>query len=357
MTFREELADYAASAQARIDESPQMDEQNTKRKLIEPLIDRLGWDILSSEVELEYSVQMGSGTKKVDYALKLEDTPVVFVEAKGCDTDLQQRHRDQLGSYMRQVGVEWGILANGRHAEIYRRDYNSEKPNEIQFGSFATEDTPEHETLLQALTRGNIASGESRQIAEKIDAVHSAIRSLQDNKDTLAADVTSVVTEVTGQSVSQQVEAEAKSFVDDLIETLESQATRTETLRTPEPTPATESPTDSRYGIRLHRDGETVHEVVGDQQATTMGDLVTYLIEQEGLLDAIDLPYVPGTGRGSRALLNHDPVHTNGTDMRQYEPVGDGYYLFTSLSSDDKQRYLSELPAEVGLGCEFVGEW
>jgi hypothetical protein len=43
-----------------------MDEQNTTRKIIEPLTETLGWDILSADVGLEYSVQMGSGTKNND---------------------------------------------------------------------------------------------------------------------------------------------------------------------------------------------------------------------------------------------------------------------------------------------------
>jgi len=85
MVLREGLSEYAERSVGLIENSPQMDEENTKRKIIEPLIELLGWDILSSDVELEYSVQMGSGTKKVDYALKREGTPVVFVEAKGCD--------------------------------------------------------------------------------------------------------------------------------------------------------------------------------------------------------------------------------------------------------------------------------
>lgn len=77
------------------------------------------------------------------------------------------------------------------------------------------------------------------------------------------------------------------------------------------------------------------------------------MIEGKGLLDAVSLPYVPGTGGGNRPLLNDQPTHTDGTEMRQYEQVSDRYYLFTSLSAADKQRYLPELPAKVGLECEF----
>jgi hypothetical protein len=48
MGFREDLCAYSERSSALIEESPQMDEQNTKRKIIEPLIETLGWDILST---------------------------------------------------------------------------------------------------------------------------------------------------------------------------------------------------------------------------------------------------------------------------------------------------------------------
>lgn len=333
-----------------------MDEQNTKRKIIEPLIELLGWDMLSSEVELEYSVQMGTGTKKVDYALKIEDTPVVFVEAKGCDTSIDG-HEGQLTSYMRQIGVDWGMISNGRRFQIYRRDHASNRPNEIQLADFSIGEITDNEQPLRALSRDSIESGESQRIAETIESVQRAVRSLRENKETLAEDVTRVVADVAGESVSQQVEDEAKNFIDDLVATLEEQAHRTATVDDVNKKETKQSAPDGEYIIRLVRDGTEVHQVSANQQASAMAALVDYLIEEEGLLDAIDLPYIPGTGRGSRALLNDQPNHTDGSEMRQYEPVSGGHYLFTSLSATDKKRYLPELPDKVGLQCEFDGEW
>lgn len=333
-----------------------MDEQNTKRKIIEPLIEVLGWDIISSDVELEYSVRMGSGTKKVDYALKLEDTPVVFVEAKGCDTGLNQSHEDQLKSYMRQVGVDWGLLSNGQEFEILRRDFSTNRPNEISLARFSIEEVVDNEHPLRALSVDSISSGESKQIAEKIEAVHRAIGSLRQQKEPLADDVTGVVTQVTGESVSQQVEDEAKNFIDDLIITLKEQAHQTAEIdeRT---TKDLTTPSNGRYVIRLLRDGEEVHQFAGDKQTAAVGALVNYLIEEEGLMDAIDVPHVPGTGRGTRALVNDKPEHTDGREMRMSEPLAGGYYLFTALSAEDKMRYIPELPEKVGLECKFVGDW
>jgi len=355
MVTRTELAEYAERSSALIDESPQMDEQNTKRKVIEPLVELLGWDILSMAVELEYSVRMGSGTRKVDYALKLDGTPVVFVEAKGCDTPLDDDHADQLRSYMRQVGVDWGLLSNGREFEVFRRDHASERPNEISLAAFSIEEAVENKQPLSALSVESIETGESEQIAEKIEAVQRAVASLRNNKERLAEDVTTVVTDVAGEAVSQEVENEAKRFVDDLVERLGEQAHKT--VSAAQPDTVTKPSHDGKYAIRLTRDGTVVHEATGDNQAEVMAVLVDYLIEDEDLLDAIEMPYVPGTGRGSRALINDRPEHTNGKEMRQYEPLSGGYYLFTSLSAKDKKRYLPELPRRVGLECEFTDGW
>ena len=352
MTLHDELSEYAERSAGLINDSPQMDEENTKRKLIEPIIDLLGWNILSSAVELEYSIQMGSTTKRVDYALKIEGTPVVFVEAKGCDTPLEHSHEEQLKSYMRQVGVDWGLLSNGREFKIFRHHVSSNRVNLVSLSEFDVEDVPDNEHPLKALSRESIDSGESRQIAEKIEAVQNAVKQLRENKENLAEDVTGVVSEVAGNAVSQQVEDEAKSFVDGLIATLEEQAHRTEVTRG-----TSGGDEDGEYVIRLTRNGGEVHRVVADVQSEAMGEIVNYLIGKEGLLNEIDIPYIPGTGQGSRALLNNKPEHPNGSDMRGQQRVSGGYYLLTNLSAEDKKRYVSELPGKVGLECEFSGGW
>jgi len=355
MSLHDDLSRFKERSVQLIEASPQMDEENTKRKIIEPLVELLGWDILSSDVELEYSVQMGSGTKKVDYALKREGTPVVFVEAKGCDTPLGQSHERQLKSYMRQVGVDWGLLTNGWNFEIFRRDVSSNRPNEISLAKFTIERVPANEHPLKALSRGSIDSGESQQIAEKIESVQNAVASLRKNKETLAEDVTGEVTEVAGSTVSQQIEDEAKAFVDDLIEMLEEEAHRTAIVQNP--TGDDDETEDGEYIIHLTRNGDEIFRVAEDVQSEAVGSLVNYLIGEKELLAEIEIPYIPGTGQGSRALLNDEPQHPNGSDMRGQQRVSGGYYLLTNLNSEAKKRYVSELPEKVGLECEFSENW
>jgi len=220
---RKELEDYVERSQSLLESSPQMDEQNTQRKVIEPLLELLGWEMLSPEVELEYSVQMGVGTKKADYALMLEGTPVVFVEAKGADTTITSDYRDQLTSYMRQTGVDWGILTNGRKLQLFKRKQDGRRPDEISLGTISLDELPDRVGLLQAFTRTSIESGESETIAENIETTRRAANELRENKERISTRVTEVVTDEIGEAVSQTVEDGAKQFVDVLASSLEGQ--------------------------------------------------------------------------------------------------------------------------------------
>ena len=342
-----------------------MNEENTKRKLIEPLLELLEWDILSEEVELEYSVRLGSGTHRVDYALKIDETPAVLVEAKGLDTTLTEDHIGQLKSYMRQTGVDWGLLSNGQTFEVLKRRTDTHRPDEISLGQVELDDLEADSGVLQALSKESIKSGESHTIAQQIEVAEQAVSELRSNKDEIASEVTEVVIDRLDETVSQTVEEEAKSFVDTLIETFEEQGRpynddangggETESESQSEST-TTDAPDE--YSLRLidpEMDAE-VASVAAGQQAEAMAALVDHLCDA-GLRDQISIPYLPGTGQGHRVLLNDVPEHPDGKTMRTYEQLDCGLYLYTSLNAKTKQRYSSELAEHVGYEVEFGEGW
>jgi len=220
---RAELEEFVELSQSLLESSPQMDEQNTRRKLVEPLIEILGWEILSPDVELEYSVQMGSGTKKVDYALLIEGNPVVFVETKGSDNSITEANQRQLKSYMRQTGVDWGLLTNGTSFEILKRRTGGQRPDEITLGSFQLEELVEYRNVLRAISRESIESGEAQNIAQHIEAAQQAAQRLRGNKDEFAEDITQLIVHEVGESVSQTIEVETKEYLDSLAAKLEEQ--------------------------------------------------------------------------------------------------------------------------------------
>jgi hypothetical protein len=81
-----EVDEYVERSLQLIETSPQMDEENTKVRLIQPFLQLLGWDLYSTEVELEYTVPMASGSTHVDFALLVGD-------GRPCRLRLTRSHR------------------------------------------------------------------------------------------------------------------------------------------------------------------------------------------------------------------------------------------------------------------------
>lgn len=95
-------------------------EQDTKRVLITPAVEALGWDILDiDEVRNEY--RHSAGDNPVDYALFLNRSPVLFVEAKPLGHGLDDRKWIvQTINYANAAGVDWCVLTNGADWRVYK---------------------------------------------------------------------------------------------------------------------------------------------------------------------------------------------------------------------------------------------
>ena len=94
-------------------------EENTKATLIDPLLETLGWDLREiDEVRREY--RRKPQDNPVDYALFLNRTECLFIEAKSLEKDLND-HRwvTQNLSYATAAGVQWCVLTNGDEYRIY----------------------------------------------------------------------------------------------------------------------------------------------------------------------------------------------------------------------------------------------
>jgi hypothetical protein len=84
-------------------------EQITKQGVILPILAKLGWDRDDvNQVVPEYSI----GGGRVDYCLKIQEQPKIFLEAKRGIEDLAE-HQEQLLEYAFREGVEIAILTNG----------------------------------------------------------------------------------------------------------------------------------------------------------------------------------------------------------------------------------------------------
>jgi hypothetical protein len=94
-------------------------EQNTKATLIDPVLSALGWDLYEiDEVRREY--RRKPQDNPVDYALFLNRSECLLVEAKALEKDLSDRKWvSQNLAYATVVGVKWCVLTNGDEYRIY----------------------------------------------------------------------------------------------------------------------------------------------------------------------------------------------------------------------------------------------
>ena len=321
------IREYVESAEAVIEDSPQMQEATTKASLLNDFIELLGWKI-PSNTELEYSVKAFGKTFKVDYALILGGQPVAFLEAKGLDTTLTSDHREQLTAYLQNENVRLGILTNGQEYEFYYRylgDSNS------QFKVEAVERTtlqklPDKKKIIEAYQTRKIRNEESIAIIEHIRELRKSRDTLTDEKDELATVVVDLLTDTVSDAIESEAQTQAKEMIDRLVTDIESEIDTDSQLET--------------YSVEIIQDNNSIETFDNSIQSDLMASVVNYLVESHDLISAIEpLPYIPAE---KQAIINDEPTY-NDREMKQPRELEQGYYLELNLSWDQKQRELERL--------------
>jgi predicted type IV restriction endonuclease len=120
--------------QAKLEKHRKDDLKETPTRVIftDVLLQALGWDVRNpDEVELECPTIDG---KSVDYALKVDCKPVLFVEAKPLNDPLTDvKAITQVVGYAANAGVEWCVLTNGVTYKVYHSTEKAEAPEKLLF--------------------------------------------------------------------------------------------------------------------------------------------------------------------------------------------------------------------------------
>lgn len=110
-------------------------EEATKTSLILPFFQLLGYDVFNPfEFIPEFTADTGTKKgEKVDYAILINNEPVILVEAKSASTELSTKHMSQLFRYFAVTKAKFGILTNGL---IYRFYSDLEESNKMDTSPF-----------------------------------------------------------------------------------------------------------------------------------------------------------------------------------------------------------------------------
>ncbi|MCJ7635439.1 type I restriction enzyme HsdR N-terminal domain-containing protein [Candidatus Bathyarchaeota archaeon] len=197
-------------------------EANTKKKIVERMLEILGWDTSSEEVMLEYPIKIGSTAKYVDYALMLEKKPVVLVEAKPFDVALSDDDSAQIISYGRVEDVQWVILTNGRKLKVFdTKEGKTEKEclvTEIDLMSL-----PMQANDLSLISRESILTGDIEAAAKRLAATKNAINNLKMKQKEIAEEFKKILLKITGKEVERRVEDLSSQLVVQAIQLFEMQ--------------------------------------------------------------------------------------------------------------------------------------
>lgn len=113
-------------------------EESTKTSIILPFFQLLGYDVFNpSEFIPEYTADAGiKKGEKVDYAIIINDEPLILVETKPVNTELTTRHINQLIRYFSVTKAKFGILTNGITYQFYSDLEDHNKMDTVPFLKF-----------------------------------------------------------------------------------------------------------------------------------------------------------------------------------------------------------------------------
>lgn len=105
-------------------------EEATKNAFVMPLINVLGYNVFDPrEVVPEYTADFGTKKgEKVDYAIFKDGVPIILIECKSIEADLDREHASQLFRYFSVTEAKIGILTNG---VVYRFYTDLDSPNKM----------------------------------------------------------------------------------------------------------------------------------------------------------------------------------------------------------------------------------
>lgn len=145
---------FVSTAEGVVTTGQDLDEANTKAKILTPLVRTLGWPVHdNTEVLLEYSEE-DQFDDRADYALFDTGNLYAVIEAKQIGEPLS-KHRTQIRRYMRLYGAEWGLLTNGENYQMFRSEDGT---GEELVESLSLADLPTSE-YIQQLSRDRAKGG------------------------------------------------------------------------------------------------------------------------------------------------------------------------------------------------------
>ena len=162
-------------------------EEATKNALIMPFLQLMGYDVFNPlEIVPEFTADVGSKAgERVDYAIILDDKPVMLIECKSCSVPLDISKESQLLRYFHTTSAKFGVLTNGIEYKFYSDLAEPNKMDLVPFLSFSLEHVDKINFVeLAKFCKENFDAENIRKTAELLKcsgAIKAALEAELDN--------------------------------------------------------------------------------------------------------------------------------------------------------------------------------
>ncbi|MCW4034998.1 MAG: type I restriction endonuclease [Candidatus Bathyarchaeota archaeon] len=162
------IDNYIEKAYKILKNNAKMNEADTSATLVEPLLKEvLGWDTENpDEINREHSIGSYENKDRVDIALILNDDPVVFIEVKSANTQLQNRFAKQAINYAHADGVSWCILTNGHELRVYNAFWKVKGIERKMLFRLSIDEYKEKISKLKLLSKESLTLGKLDKIGD-----------------------------------------------------------------------------------------------------------------------------------------------------------------------------------------------
>jgi len=217
---QDDWPDFVKKIKKLVETDPNRNEADTKAKIVGPMLEQLGWSFIGDEIQLEYPIKFGTGTSRVDYALTIDQRPVVFVEAKPLSSDLTSVDSKQILDYGRHEHVQWCVLTNGKEVEIYNTELGEDEKKAL-VDKVTLQDFIEKKYVLKYISKDSIKSGKTREYAKNIRQARESTEKINQNRDVIVGTIADILKKHTGGLFNEKIESLSKIFVSSVIQDLQ----------------------------------------------------------------------------------------------------------------------------------------
>lgn len=331
-------------------EDSTLSEQDTKRVLLEPLLEIIGWDVLDpAQVRSEDRPT----ERPVDYALKILGEPVVLVECKRLANTLDSRKDlEQALAYAAAAGVTWSVLTNGCLFRIYNSLAPEKAENKllakVDLSTVGLTDGLSPGAAMQTLELISPQSIETGRIDEAWEErytgtkIREVVRELWSKPDAGLVNLVRQRMKKRDRTLSKKEIAQWLGTLDikvgsTFIPSLENKEKEVK----PEPTGPTPRPTRIRLGA-YGDDLEYSYEI--------LIKTAEWLIRQ-GKLTAADCPF---STAGKRNIVNTEAKHRDGRDFRAPKRLSNGLWIDVNHSTAGCIAYARRLLKRFGYSEDML---